>query len=375
MKRWTRMLLMLVLVILGATAVVYWQYSQEAVETVTTVEVSHGTIEQTVAATGSVEVRRKVLVTAEPGSRISTLYFNEQDIVAKGQILAKLDDIELFTQLRQMEATQSLAKSNLQNAEALLEQSKILFEKGYIARQEVEAAQQQVDVYRAQIEEKKAATQLLKAKIERSYIRAPISGAVTRKLVEVGGIVSDGSRGFSGGSGGQLQPIGIAEIAALEGLEFHVDVDQTEIGMIKRGQRAVITLDAFPDQQFMGTVEEVTLSSVEEMGGRVRYKVRVELQRSDASLRLGMTGTIEFIVSRQEHVLTLPTSALMQRGGEEYVFVVEEGRAHLRSVRTGLHNEDIFEVVAGIEAGEAVIDRGRSRVKDGQAVEVLNGRP
>jgi RND family efflux transporter MFP subunit len=374
MKRWTRVLITLALVISGAGAVAYWQYPQETIATVTTVSPTLGTIEQTIAATGSVEARRKVLVTAEPGARISTLYFNEQDLVTKGQVLAKLDDIEWSTQLRQMEAAQSLAKGNLQNAVAILTQSQALFEKGYIARQEVEAAQRQVDVYRAQIEEKKAAIQLLKAKIERSYIRAPISGAVTRKLVEVGGIVSDGSRGFPGSSGGQLQPMGIAEIAHLEALEFHVDVDQTEIGMIKRGQRAVIALDAFSDRQFAGTVEEITLSSMEEMGGRVRYKVRVALQRSDAPLRLGMTGTVQFIVARKDHVLTLPTSVLMQRGAEEYVFVIEEGRAHLRSVQTGLRNEDVFEVVAGMAGGDVVIDQGRSRVKNGEAVEVLNGR-
>jgi RND family efflux transporter MFP subunit len=368
-----RLLIVLVLVILGGSAVLYWRYRQEAVETVTTVEASYRSIEQTVAATGSVEARRKVLVTAEPGSRISALYFDEQDLVAKGQVLAKLDDLELSTQLRQLEAAQSLTKGHLKNAEAVLEQSRVLLEKGYIARQEVEAAQQQVDIYRAQIEEKKAAIQLLKAKIERSAIRAPISGAVTRKLVEVGGIVSDGSRGFSGSSGSQLQPMGIAEIAALEALEFHVDVDQTEIGLIKRGQRAVIALDAFPDRQFMGSVEEATLSNVEEMGGRVRYKVRVALQSTDAPLRLGMTGTVEFIVSRKEQVLTLPTSVLMQRGGEAYVFVVEAGRAHLRAVQTGMHNEEVFEIVGGIAPGEAVIDQGRSRVKDGQAVEILNG--
>jgi RND family efflux transporter MFP subunit len=374
MKGWSRMVIILALLISGAGAVVYWKYPQEPIATVTTVVPILGTIEQTIAATGSVEARRKVLVTAEPGGRISTLYFNEQDLVTKGQVLAKLDDIEWSTQLRQMETAQSLAKGNLQNAVAILTQSQALFEKGYIARQEVEAAQRQVDIYRAQIEEKKAAIHLLKAKIERSYIRAPISGAVTRKLVEVGGIVSDGSRGFPGSSSGQLQPIGIAEIAHLEALEFHVDVDQTEIGMIKRGQRAVIALDAFSDRQFTGTVEEITLSSMEEMGGRVRYKVRVTLQKSDAPLRLGMTGTVQFVVARKDQVFTLPTSVLIQRGGGEYVFVVEEGRAYLRSVQTGLRNEEVFEIVAGMAGGDVVIEQGRSRVKDGEAVEILNGR-
>jgi RND family efflux transporter MFP subunit len=374
MKRWTGIALVLGLIILASSAGLYWKLPWQKLETVMVVEASFGTLEQTITATGSVEARRKVLVTAEPGARIAALYFNEQDLVANGQVLAKLDDSELSTQRRQMEGAHDLAKANLADAEATLKRIRSLYEQGYMAHQEVEASQLQVDIYRTQVQDKKAALRLLKTKLEQTLIRAPVSGAITRKLVEVGGIVSDGTQAGLASSGGQLQPKGIAEIAQLDALEFHADVDQTDIGSLKRGQRVAIALDAFPDRRFAGTVEETTLSNVEEAGGRVRYKVRAGLEKSEAPVRLGMTGTADFILARKEHILTLPSSVVGQRQGEEFVFVVEDGKAWQRPIRIGLRNEELVEVVSGLQAGAQVIRQGRSKIKDGEAVEVLNGR-
>jgi RND family efflux transporter MFP subunit len=314
------------------------------------------------------------LVTAEPGTRIAALYFNEQDIVAHGRVLAKVDDIELVTQRRQLEAALNLAKTNLAEAETTLERTRSLYEKGYVARQEVDASQLQVDLFRTQVADKQAAIQLLKVKIEQTLIRAPVSGAITRKLVEVGGVVSDGSRGPAANAGGQLQPKIIAEIAGLDALEFHADVDQTDIGALNRRQRVVVALDAFPDMRFQGSVDEITLSNVEEVSGRVRYRVRIALENTSVPIRLGMTGTADFILARKENILTLPASVVVERDGEAFVFVMDDTKARQRPLRIGLRNEEVVEVVAGLQAGEQVIQRGRNKVKDGQAVEVLNGR-
>jgi RND family efflux transporter MFP subunit len=374
MKRWTRVTVVVGLIILASSTVLYWQRSRQAVEMVTVIEAAVGALEQTITATGSAEARRKVLVTAEPGARIAALYFNEQDIVPYGRVLAKVDDIELITQRRQLEAALNLAKTNLAEAEAMLERTRSLYEKGYVARQEVDASQLQVDLYRTQVVDKQAAIQLLKAKIDQTLIRAPVSGAITRKLVEVGGVISDGTRGPAANAGGQLQPKIIAEIAHLDVLEFHADVDQTDIGSLNRRQRVVVALDAFPDIRFQGSVDEITLSNIEEVSGRVRYKVRVMLEKSDVPLRLGMTGTADFILAHKENILTLPSSVIVERDGEVFVFVVDDGKARQRPLRIGLRNEELVEVVAGLQTGEQVIQRGRNKVKDGQAVEVLNGR-
>ncbi len=372
MTRTTRTVILLGLLLLGAGSVVYWSFPREGIQAVTVVEASPGTIEQTISATGFVEAHRKILVTAEPGARIAALYFNEQDSVAKGRVLAKLDDVELSTQLRQTESTLKLAEANLANADAVLEQTKTLHEKGYVARQEVDASQRQVDLYRSQVEEKKATIQLVRAKLERSFIRAPISGVVTRKFVEVGGIVTDASRGGTGAPVGQVSPIGIAEIADIAAFEFHAEVDQTDIGKLKRGQQAVVVLDSFPDRRLAGSIEEITASSIEGVGERVRYRVKVALQKPEVSLRLGMTGTADFILARKEHVLTLSAAVVLQRGEAEYVFVVEEGRAHQKNIQTGLATRETVEVISGLRAGDRVVDQGRGKVQDRQRVEVLH---
>jgi RND family efflux transporter MFP subunit len=135
-----------------------------------------------------------------------------------------------------------------------------------------------------------------------------------------------------------------------------------------------MALDAFPDRRFKGTVDETTMSNSEESSGRVRYKVRVALEKADAPVRLGMTGTADFILARKEHTLTLPSSVVGQRQGEEFVFVIEDGRAWQRPIRVGLRNEELVEIVSGLQAGAQVVHQGRSKIKDGQVVEVLNGR-
>jgi RND family efflux transporter MFP subunit len=135
-----------------------------------------------------------------------------------------------------------------------------------------------------------------------------------------------------------------------------------------------IALDAFPDRRFKGSVAETTLSNVEEASGRVRYKVRVALEKSDAPLRLGMTGTADFLLARKDNILTLPSTVVVEREGEEFVFIVEEGKARQRPLRIGLRNEERVEVLSGLQAGDQVIQQGRNKVKDGQAVEVVNGR-
>jgi RND family efflux transporter MFP subunit len=374
MKYWTRISLVAGLIVVVSTVVYYWQRSWHTVEMVTVIEPSIGTIEQTIRATGSVEARRKVLVTAEPGTRIAALYFKEQDVVAQGQVLAKVDDIELATQRQQMEAALALTKTNLAEAEATLERTRSLHEKGYVARQEVDAAQLQVDLFRTQVADKHAAIQLLKVKIEQTLIRAPVSGAITRKLVEVGGVVSDSTRGPAANASGHLQPKIIAEIAQLDGLEFHADVDQTDIGALNRRQRVVVALDAFPDVRLQGSVDEMTLSNLEEASGRVRYKVRVALEKTKVPLRLGMTGTADFILARKENILTLPGAVVNERDGEASVFVMDGGKARQRPLRIGLRNDELVEVLAGLQATDQVIQRGRNKVKDGQAVETLNGR-
>lgn len=369
MKRWIKGALLIV-VLAGVAAGAYRYLTREEVERVTVIEARGGTVEETVSATGAVEPIRTILVTTDPGTRVVAIYFSEQDEVRKGQVLATLDDTDLATQLSQHEANLQLLEMNLASAQQSVQRLRRLFEKGFAARQEVETAEQQVNVYRAQIEDRKLAMALVKAKQLRTVITAPVAGVVTRKFVVEGGILGDAPKGP-----GQAQPTVIAEIAELGSSEFHANVEQADIVKIRLFQKAAIRLDSFPDRVFQASAREIGLASVPDPTGRVRYQVKLRVDKPDGLLlKVGMSGTASFLLARKAQVVTLPPPVILQQGEDEFVFVLDKDRARLRKIKTGLHGEDMIEVVSGLEPGEQVIDQGRAKLRDGRRVELVNAK-
>lgn len=366
MRRWVKTLLLLA-VLLGAAAALYRYLGREEREKVTVISPTTSRVEETVSATGSVQVNRTVLVTIEPGSKIAALYFQEKDHVKKGQLLAKLDEADLNSQLSQSEAYLELAQANLANARVNLERLRRLYEKGFAALQDVEATERQIDLYKTQVEERKATIDLIKTKKGRTAILAPVSGVVTRKLAEEGGIVGNSREALSG------REVPIAEIGELP-FEFHAEVDQADISKVRVGRRATVSFDAFSDRGFPATTEAIGLESTPDTTGRVRYRVTLKFAQPFNILKLGMTGTVHFILSAKTQALTLPTSVILQQGDDEFIFVLEGEKARIRKIKTGIRGEDVVEVISGLKLGEQVIDQGRAKLRDGRGVEVLNAK-
>jgi len=366
MRRWGKALLLLA-VLLGAATALYRYLSREEPEKVTVISPTLRNVEETVSATGSVQVNRTVLVTIEPGAKIMALHFQEKDHVKKGQLLATLDEADLKSQLSQSEANLELAQANLANARVNLDRVRRLREKGFAALQEVEAAERQIDLYRTHVEERKAAIDLIKTKQARTAILAPVSGVVTRKLAEEGGVVGNSRETLSG------RELPIAEIGEFP-FEFHAEVDQADISKVRAGRRATVSFDAFPDRVFAATTEAIGLDSTPDTTGRVRYRVTLKFGQPSSNLKLGMTGTVHFVLAAKPQALTLPASVILQQGDDEFIFVLEGHKARIRKIKTGIRGEDVVEVISGLTSGEQVIDQGRAKLRDGQGVEVLNAK-
>ena len=365
MKRGVKVSLIVAALLAGAMGA-YGYFSREEPEKVTAIKPSRVTIEEGVTATGAVEASRTVRVTAEPGARIASLHFREQEYVRQGQLLAKLDETELVAQLNQIRANLTLAEANLAAAEVSLHRLRRLLEKGFAARQEVENAERQIDLYRAQIEDRKAAIAQVEARRARTTIVSPISGIVTRKFAEVGGIVADNEPRVPG-QASQTTPI--ADVAEMGSTEFHADVDQADVAKLRVGQPATLQIDALPRRVFPATTREIAVASTPDPTGRVRYTVKLTVG-SSAGLRVGMTGSAKFVTARKSQVLALPPSVILQQGENEAVYVVEDGKAVLKKVKTGLQGEDMVEVVSGLNSEDLVIDQGRAKVKNGRRVEL-----
>ncbi len=370
MKPGVRTWLIVGVVLTGAVGA-YRYLGSETPERVTVIKPSTQTIEETVAASGTMVSSRTVLVTMDPGGRVTSIHFKEQDRVLKGQLLARLDDSDLRGQLTQNSANLTLAEGNLSNADVKLDRLRRLYEKGFAARQDVENAERQVELYKTQIEDRKAAISMLEAKRVRTMIVSPINGVVTRKLAEEGGLVAERDARAPGQAS---QSTAIAELAELGSLEFQADVDQADIAKIRVGQTATVEIDAFPGRTFVATPREVAAASTPDAANRVRYAVKLAVRSGKDVLQVGMTGSARFVTAKKAQALTVPVAVTLQQGDDESVFVVKNGKASLTKIKTGLRGEDAVEVVSGVAPGDAVIDQGRAKLKDGRRVEIVDAK-
>lgn len=369
MRRWIKGIVVLAVLVGGATGTYLYLNREQAVK-VTVIEAGVGSVEETVSATGAMQPTRTILVTIEPGTRVAEIYFKEQDQVKKGQVLARLDDTDLISQLDQHETNLRLLEANLASAQLNVQRLRRLLEKGFAARQEVETAENQVRLNKTQIEERTLAVSQVKAKQQRALVTAPITGVVTRIYQVEGGIPVETTKGF-----GQTQPMALAEIADIGSSEFSADVDQADIVRIRLLQKATVRLDPFPEQVFQARARQIGLASVPDPSGRVRYQVKLQVDTpAGLLLKVGMSGTVNFLLAQKKQVVTLPPPLILQQGEDEFVFLIDRDRARLKKIKTGIHGENVIEVISGLQPGDLVIDQGRAKLKDGQRVELANAK-
>lgn len=153
---------------------------------------------------------------------------------------------------------------------------------------------------------------------------------------------------------------------------FEAEVAEVDVPKIKLGQQVKVELDAYPDQTFDGEVKRIAFqNSTSSTGGKV-YNVKVSLpENSDLSFRLGMEGSAKITLSTKEGVLLIPTSAIFDENGVNYVWVITNGKADKRKVEIGASNDTQTEITSGLSEGEVVISLPSSNIIEGVKVQSL----
>jgi HlyD family secretion protein len=273
------------------------------------------------------------------------------------------------------------------------------------ARQAAAAADAQAAAVRQSIEAATAAqrgqaqlaVELARDQQRRLTLRAPLAGTVQLGRVSAGATsavptipsLPEGAEqalqglGSSGGQAGPPLRTGsdvtagqvVATVFDVASLLVAAEVDETDVALVRAGQRAEVELDAFPDASFAATVRRVAVapSAGQSAAGGVTYQVDLALGRllrggqgGRPAPRVGMTATAEIEVRRAIGKLSVPGSALVGRTGGQAVFVVEGGKVHLRPVQVAADGEDRVAIAAGLREGERVVSRGAERLHDGQ---------
>lgn len=160
----------------------------------------------------------------------------------------------------------------------------------------------------------------------------------------------------------------IYTIVNLKSMSIIAKVDEVDIASIEEGQAASVSLEAYPDMDFIGTVTHVADTATTNEAGATAFDVTIQMEPSEVNLKIGMTGTADVVVASKKAATVVPLEALVEKDGNNFVFKVVDGKAQLTEVKTGLVTEDKVEIVKGIVSGDTVVIKGVEKLKDGQKV-------
>jgi len=301
-------IILISLSIIGAALLVYFLFFQEDEKTTkfTFAEITKGNLNVIISSSGTIQAIKTVDVGTQVSGKIDRLLVDFNSQVKRGQLLAVLDTVVLAASMRDAQSSLDRAKAQYDQAVAVHERNKQLFEKNFMNEVDFIASKTNVQVLLANL--KSAATALERAKLNLgyAYLYSPISGTIINRNVEQGQTVA-----------ASLSAPTIFTIAEdLSSMRILTNVDESDIGQIKEGQKVQFTVQAFSDKKFDGTVTQIRLNpSV--VSNVVNYVVVVNAENKDKVLLPGMTATVDFFVDYREDVLLIPNAALRFQPTEE----------------------------------------------------------
>lgn len=361
---------------------------------VETAKVERQKIVETVTATGRIQPKTKVKISADVAAKITDLNVKEGEWVEKGKLLVQLDRERFLAamesaeaNLKASESNATLAKENMLKAEKDYVRIKELFEQNLETQANLDQAYAADKAEKArynsalqQVEQAKAALKQAKDDLSKTTIYAPMSGTISELNKEVGEIAL----------GSQFQEDVIMIISELSGMETLVNVDENDVVSVTVGDSATIEVDALPDQVFHGVVSEIASSATITGSGtldqKTEFEVKISITDPGRELRPGMTASSDIITETREDALGVPIQCVTVRTPEqlkkketeaggaanadnsseenyvpdkdgfvEVVFIVEDGIAKSKQVKTGIQSETHIEIIEGLSEGEEIV--------------------
>ena len=272
---------------------------KETVVAFNTIKVEKGNISNTVTATGTIQALKTVNVGTQVSGIILHIYVDFNDKVKHGQLLAKLDETPLRTQLEQSQSAVDQASSQLHFQEATYNRLKILYDKKLIAQTDYDQALYNFENAKAALANARSALDRANVNLKYATITSPIDGVVLNRAIEEGQTVA---ASFS-------TPTLFTIVNDLTQMEVQTSVDEADIGKIIKGQRVEFTVDAYSDLKFEGTVSQVRLQPVT-TNNVVTYVVILNAPNPEKKLMPGMTASAIIYVEEKTNTLLISGKAI-----------------------------------------------------------------
>jgi len=403
MSRGMKIGLIVVVVVLTSGGAVAYRINQKrhAGTEVRMEQVARRDLVSAVTASGKIEAKTSVDISADITGRIIRIAVREGDLVNKGQFLIQIDPAQYQAAVSRMqgvvasaEATLAQTRANLDQAERAWNRARQLTQLGpnLIAPEAAEQAQTSYQVAqanyqasRAQLDQSRASLQEARDNLSKTRLTSPISGRVVRLAVEEGEVAVPGT--FSRETGLLLT------IADLSVILAKVQVDETDVVRLSANDSVQVTVDAYPDTSFLGRVTQIShsakLTPTQTASGSndraVDFDVEVTLDNPPRDVRPDLSCTARMVTDTRSRALSIPIIALTVRDHErvpnenpnvdttklkrlgkeaEGVFVVRDGAASFRPVKVGIAGDEYFEVVDGLREGETIVAGTYQAIRD-----------
>jgi HlyD family secretion protein len=253
-------------------------------------------------AAGSVEPILVVDVKSRASGTILSMRAETGDVVRLGDTLVLVDRRDPTNTLNQASADLEVARAQLTNAESQKRRVDQMFQSQLVSEQEYEQANLTYANARAQLVRAETAVQTARDALDDTSVRAPISGVIIAKNVEVGNVIASATRDVTGG-------VVLLRMADLSEVQVRTLVDETDIGKIQPGMRAQIVVDAYPNRPFTGTVLKIEPQSTTNQNVTM-FPVLIRIGNEQGLLRPGMNAEVEIQVAQRTSVIAIPNAAL-----------------------------------------------------------------
>ncbi|MFJ2677329.1 efflux RND transporter periplasmic adaptor subunit [Pseudomonas sivasensis] len=373
-----RRALLVVACLIPVIAVAAWQVLPTGRDTLTTVTVTRGDIENSVTALGTLQPRRYVDVGAQASGQIRKIHVEAGDQVQEGQLLVEIDPstqkakldasryaIEnLKAQLQEQKAQHELARQKYQRQQRLVAGNATREEDVQTAKAELSATQARVNMFQAQILQAQASLRSDEAELGYTRIYAPMTGTVVAVDARVGQTLN-----------AQQQTPLILRIAKLSPMTVWAEVSEADIGHVKPGMTAYFTTLSGGNRRWTSTVRQILpippqpLNETQGSGspnssgksgtGRVvLYTVLLDVDNGDNALMAEMTTQVFFVASQVKDALTAPVAALLGSQSDDKQIarvVTENGRIEEREVQLGISDRLRVQVLGGLNEGDHLL--------------------
>lgn len=333
------------------------------------ITVKLGAIEDVSRYFGTVQARESVKVYSTVPRRILRLYHDVGEIVPTGELLAEVEREQIQQAVHQAEAGLETAQAQFQNTDIELNRLKKLYQEKAISQSQLDALQTQWDAARSAVKQFSASLSAAQSQLAETHIEAPIGGVIVNRLLEAGDLASP--------------QIPLFEIANMDTIKINVQIIERDLSKVRRGQPVRLMVATYPDSIFRGRIIRVN-PTLNPMTRTADAEIEVSNRRHQ--LKPGMFATVDLILNRKEQVPVIPKHTIIEktmlatRGGdlstgdvfvEKHVFTIEDNRAYWRTIRTGIINHTLVEILDGLEPGETIVSVGQHMLSDSSLIEII----